>query len=170
MRPAAGLLAALCLAGCAALPSPPLGGAAAAVGAPALAAPPEPPAADVEPLLLKADAALSAAERGASGDLAAYFEGPALALEQRRLDAMRRRGESREERDVSRRLVHGAAGPAGPEAVLELRGQGRLVGPGRPAPSWSSFVRQWWTRLAWSGGAWKIVEEHDLPPAQWWPS
>lgn len=123
-----------------------------------------------EGVVMAADAALASAYAGgAQAPLGRLLAGLALAAERRQLADLERRQESRDRRDVRRRLVHWAGrGPGQAEAVLELRGQVRLVGPGRPDPPWTGFMRQWWVRLGWTDGAWKVLEEQDLPPDRWW--
>ncbi len=143
-----------------------------APGPVAVAGPPAPILSrqDGERLLLQADAALATAYRDARPDgLPPVFGGAALGFEQRRVDEQGRRGESRQEHDVKRRVVHWSAGAGRGEGVLELRGQVRLVGPGRLDPPWTGFVRQWRARLEWLAGDWKVVSEQDLSPAAWWP-
>jgi len=92
-------------------------------GPAAVAGPPAPILSrqDGERLLLQADAALATAYRDARPDgLPPVFGGAALGFEQRRVDEQGRRGESRQEHDVKRRVVHWSAGPGGGEGVLEL--------------------------------------------------
>ena len=125
---------------------------------------------DGERLMLQADSALATAYRDARPDgLSPLFGDAALGFEQRRVDERGRRGDSRQERDVKRRLVQWNAGTEGGEGVLELSGQVRLVSPERPDPPWTGFVRQWRARLEWVAGDWKVVDEQYLSPAAGWP-
>ena len=153
-------------------------GAAARAGAPysaacawlRLASPAGLDPASLERILATADQARAAAFASADpGPLRAVFADAAIAGLAPQLARLHRRGERVEERDVSARLVHWAAGAGTADGVLEVAGEQRVLVAGA-AHGWSRIVRQWSASLAWSGARWLVVRAGDIPPGQWWIS
>lgn len=99
--------------------------------------------------------------------LAAVFRDRALRVLQEQVARMHDRGLRLEERDSVRRLVFWDS-HAG-EVVLQVEASQRLLSPSRSDALWAATVRQWWSRLAYAGGSWWIVDQSDLSPDMWRP-
>jgi hypothetical protein len=120
----------------------------------------------VEQLALKADDARRAALADLQPvQLARTFRGRALQVLEGQVIKMGQRGLRLEERDSVRTLVFWD--PRADEAVLQVVAQDRLVSPDQPDPTWAATARQWWLRLAYQGGSWWVVDQHDLTPDRW---
>ncbi len=141
-----------------------------APGAHALGRPgaPTPDRAAAEQVAMNADDAMrsSMADLDPRGLLAA-FTGRALEALRSRLGWMRQRELRIQERNPSRSMVSWDAGSL--EVVIEVLAERRLLAAGRPDPPWTRALRQWWSRLMFVEGAWRVADQKDLPPDQWRP-
>jgi hypothetical protein len=123
----------------------------------------------VEELVAAADDALDQAQSdGQAGRLEAVLGGESLARARRLLQERARRGERLEARSVDRRLVHWSRRGGELEAVLQVRAEERLTTTAESSAAWARILRQWWTRLSWSGGGWLVVDDQDLAPDRWY--
>ncbi len=95
------------------------------------------------------------------------FRGRALQVLEKQVLEMGHRRLHIEERDQMRTLVLWDS--RAHEAVLEVAAQDRLVTADQPDPAWAATTRQWWSRLAYQGGSWWVVDQGDLTPDRWWP-
>lgn len=119
-----------------------------------------------ERIALGADEAIGAAMADLdSTRLGLFFAGRALATLVDRVGWMRARGLRSEARSVQRAIASWDGGAN--EVVIQVEAEHRLVSPDQLEPRWSSSMRQWWARLGFGGGAWRIVDDRDLPPDQW---
>lgn len=123
---------------------------------------------EAQQLMLKADdikrSVLIGARVARLGDV---FTGPALQTLTAQASTMVARGQRQEERSTVRVLV--SWDPVAGEAVLQVTAQRRLLTRDQPDPAWTSTARQWWARIALVGSAWRVIDQHDLPPDQWRP-
>ncbi len=121
---------------------------------------------DAEQLMLRADDARRLAfEFPGTTKLSEAFGRSALERLQAQSQSLALRGMREEERSSSRDIVFWD--PVAYEAVLQVVAERRLVSPDQPSPFWSATVRQWWARLQYVAGSWKVVEAEDLPPDRW---
>jgi hypothetical protein len=124
--------------------------------------------ADAEQLMLRADDVRRLAFKSPRGaDLSDVFGRSALQRLQAQSQGLGQRGMSQQERSWSRDLVFWD--PVAGEAVLQVAAETRFVTRDQPNPPWSATVRQWWARLQFIDGSWKVVDQQDLPPDRWRP-
>jgi hypothetical protein len=119
-----------------------------------------------EQVVFGADEALEAAMADLdSTRLDLFFAGRALRTLVDQVGWMRARSMRSEERG-ERRVVASWDGGAN-EVVIQVEAEHRLLSLDQPKPPWSSSMRQWWARLGFAAGAWRVVDDRDLPPDQW---
>lgn len=97
--------------------------------------------------------------------LGSFFAGRALRTLVDKVGWMRARCLRSEERRVLRVVASWDGGAK--EVVIQVEAEHRLLSPDEPEPPWSSSMRQWWARLGFAAGAWRVVDDRDLPPDQW---
>jgi hypothetical protein len=97
--------------------------------------------------------------------LGLFFAGRALRTLVDQVGWMRARSLRSEDRSTRRVVVSWDGGAM--EVVLQVEAEHRLLSPDQPEPAWSSSMRQWWARLGFCAGAWRVVDDRDLPPDQW---
>lgn len=123
--------------------------------------------AEAEETVLAGDGVLRSALAGEGAErLFEVFMGPALTTLRLQVARLTARGVRIEERDIERWLVH--FDPATSEAVLAVAAEHRLTTNEAGDQPWAATERQWWTRLAFAGGAWWITEQKILPPDKWY--
>ena len=119
-----------------------------------------------EQVVLGADEALEAAMADLdSTRLDLFFSGRALETLVDQVGWMRARGIRSEERSAQRVVASWDGGAN--EVVIQVEAEHRLLSLEQPKPPWSGSVRQWWARLGFGAGAWRVVDDRDLPPDQW---
>jgi hypothetical protein len=144
--------------------------AVAACGGAEVAPVPSPASGHLLAVAERADDALRVAYgSGEAAPLQGALGGRALMLAQKRLSQFSASGIRREELLDSRREVHESAAGTHAEVVLQIRARQRIVHPGTPVPPYATVLRQWRATLALQNGRWVVVDDGDLPPAQWWP-
>jgi len=118
----------------------------------------------------RADDAIRAAyATGSAAPLKGVLAGRALAAAQRQVTLLGKTGARREEQLTARRTVHESESGARAEVVLLINARQRVLRPGAPQASFSNAIRQWRATLVRQGGRWMVIDDGDLPPAQWWP-
>jgi hypothetical protein len=99
--------------------------------------------------------------------LALFFSGRALRTHVDQVGWLRARG-LRSETTSAHRSVAAWDDDAN-EVVIQIEAEHRLTSHGEPDPPWSRALRQWWAKLGFASGGWRVVDDSDLPPDQWRP-
>jgi hypothetical protein len=120
---------------------------------------------EAEHLILRADDLRRQAFEFPGTALPNAFAGSALTMLEEQSQNLGRRGLREDERNLSRELVSWDSISA--EGVLQVAAERRLLSPDQLSPPWSATVQQWWVRLQFVKGNWKVVDQEDLPPDQW---
>jgi hypothetical protein len=144
---------------------------AASCGSSAPAGPPPPVSGQILAAAERADDALRAAYASADpARLQGAIAGRALLIARNQVSQLSRGGGRREEQLESRREVHESVAGNRAEVVLLITARQRVVNANGPAAALAPVIRQWRATLELQNGGWVVVDDGDLPPAQWWPS